>query len=150
MFALLSVIVALMVFILQFWFPYVGMIYLLMMLTFAYATIWYLSGRGRELKTKEELGLSDEGYEMLKKYRHIFDMPFASREYGSICAIHQFVVVLLAALSVYQGMYWMILMAILGWFAFAYASFRFNPVQWFEKSGQIHAYDEVKSMMSNR
>jgi hypothetical protein len=140
MLTIISLVVALVVVIAQFWIGYVGLIYLSIVAIHAYSSIFYFRSKSKNLTERKNLGLSEEAYEVLKKYHYHFEMPFATRDYASLCALHQFIAIVLFGINVYQGNYWAIVGMVVFWYAFANASVQFNPAGWLKASGKIHLY----------
>jgi hypothetical protein len=150
MLTIISLVIALIVVITQFWVGYIGVIYLAIVTLHAYASILYFRSKSKSLTQRKSLGLSEEAYEVLKKYHHHFEMPFATKDYASLCALHQFIAIILFGINVYQGIYWAIGGILIFWYAFANASVQFNPEGWLRASGKIHLYEEIWEMIERK
>lgn len=137
---------ALGVLITHFWYPVVGLSFLLFMNLALWLSLYAVQKDMKNFRAPEEL--STTARLIFEKYPSFFTHPFASKIYGGFAAGMQFVGVGIALISFFHhDDAYMLIVAIVNWFSCAHVSQTFNPLHALHRSGYSAELEEISRLM---
>lgn len=94
--------------------------------------------------------LSPKANEMLRKFGHFYNMPFAGRGFSASASTIMFAGAILAIIGLFRGFWWGIAIGLANWFIVGFVSRAFNPTLFLVDDEERFAHEEIISFIQQK
>lgn len=97
----------------------------------------------KQKKWQHIIELSETANQMLQKFGHYYDMPFAGKDFSASASTLMFVGTAVAIIGAFKGFLWGIGIGIINWFVMGMVSRAFNPTNFLLDPTEQIAHKEI-------